>query len=200
MHRLGRFFKCSISCTPLIYDLPVFSLVNLHLRWTASAPAFLQTSFSNPFHSGSEVSLCRSGASAQIRYERALPDFAGSQVSSRSVWDQTASHRGRPGCCVGLLRLAAASGCLGTLDLLGVSQLKQSDDKLNGISLVFWPETAQHYAKRTAAGQSFPLLSLSDTHTYVRTHTHQTTPSLPPFLELLPHSSIGRIGGITWGI
>lgn len=45
MHRQGRFFKCSISCTPLIYDLPVFSLVNLHLRWTASAPAFLQTRF-----------------------------------------------------------------------------------------------------------------------------------------------------------
>lgn len=57
-----------LKCSVLIYDLPQFILVNLHPRWMVCVVAFLQTSFLNPQHSGSDVSLCRPGTSTWIRF------------------------------------------------------------------------------------------------------------------------------------
>lgn len=166
MQHQESFFKCSILCPPLIYDLPFFTLVNLHLRWTACAVTFLQTSFLNPHHSVSDLEpVHRSGineAARFLRFSGKFKECVGSNCSDSSRRHQ----RGGP-----------ASGCSGTLYLLGVSELKQSDDKFMGSP--WFSGTKQHNTMQDAQLWDKPSLcslSLSDTHT--RAHARQPHPFL----------------------
>lgn len=199
---------------------PQLAVVNLHPRWMACAVAFFQTSLTNPCHSGSDISLHRSGSDRGWYTDQVS---AGSKWSCLPISDPLAK-------CVGLVSSKTAQAgrviqrrpqllplpldfCS---DFLSILQMKTKLTVYQGLascaaftgsvwveyvwwwvhggsSLVFWHRTQQQM-QTTQLRDALSLGSLS------RSLTPQTPSSHPfPTSQSFPRS-ITSLGGITWGV
>ena len=195
---------------------PQLAVVNLHPRWMACAVAFFQTSLTNPCHSGSDISLHRSGSDPGWYTDRVS---AGSKWSCLPISDPLAK-------CVGLvssktvqegrviqrrpqplpLPLDFCSDFLSILQMKTKLTVYQSLASCaaftgsvwveyvwwwvhGGSSLVFWRRTQQQMQTTQLRDTLSPgCLSLALSHPR---HPHPTLfQPLHPFLEALPHSEV----------
>lgn len=83
---------------------------------------------------------------------------------------------------------------------LGAPELKQTDDEFKGGAPWFSGIKHNNTCKPHSCGTLF-LQGLSLSLSYTPRHP-LSLPFQPPhpFLEALPHTTLGRVGGITWGV